>query len=129
MAAHGRGPCLGLCPATPAQVAWAQLQAAGQLALLLQYLLWSQSLANWSLPPEDGRQLQAALLPRALELLRAAAVAYWAAVTPCPADGAGLAGDGARLAAAELDPAAMVVSLRIGDGPAAGACAAVMRPM
>lgn len=111
----------GFCnpnPNTPTarapQVAWAQLQVLAQLALLLQHLLWSQTLAHWSLQPEDSQQLESVLLPRTLELLQAAAVAYWAAVTPLP-DGAGARAEGG----AALDPAQLVVALRIGDGPSA----------
>lgn len=87
-----------------------------QLALLLQYLLWSQTLAHWSLAPEDGQQIESVLLPRALDLLQAAAVAYWSAVTPVQ-DGSAA---GATSGAAELDPAQLVVALRIGEGPAGG---------
>lgn len=125
MRALPRTPGLRSTPALPpphpfvfgAQVAWAQLQVLAQLALLLQYVLWSQSLANWSLTPDDGQQLEGTLLPRALQLLHAAGVAYWAAVTPVVE---GAAGEGG---AAALDPSQLVVNLRIGDGPPAGTLA------
>jgi hypothetical protein len=101
------------------QVAWAQLEVLLQLVLLLQYLLWSQTLAHWSLSPEDAQQIEGQLLPRALGLLQGAALAYWASVTPAAeAEGSGAGGS------ASLDPAQMVVSLRIGDGPTTAAAAA-----
>lgn len=99
------------CPAP--QVAWAQLQVLTQLALLLQYLLWSQTLAHWSLLPEDSQQIESVLLPRTLNLLQAAAVAYWGAVTPVQ-DGSAAGAEGG---AGALDPAQLVVALRIGEGP------------
>ncbi|KAL4420612.1 hypothetical protein ABPG75_010268 [Micractinium tetrahymenae] len=103
--------------ATLAQVAWVQLQLLLQLALLLQYALWSHTLANWSLPAEDAAELEGRLLPRLMQLLQAAATAYWAAVAPL-ADGAGEAeGEG-------QDPAQLVVALRIGEGGPSGAAAA-----
>ncbi|EFN52609.1 hypothetical protein CHLNCDRAFT_138668 [Chlorella variabilis] len=115
-----RAACHASLPAGGAEpVSWAQLQAVGQLALLLRYALWSHSMALWSLAPEDAQRLESALLPRALGLLRAAAVAYWAAVTPAPEPGSG--------SAAGLDPADMVVALRIGDGGGGAAAAAGAR--
>ncbi|PRW20989.1 kinase [Chlorella sorokiniana] len=115
-------PIRAVVLASLAQVAWAQLQVLSQLALLLQYLLWSQTLAHWSLPPEDSHQIEAVLLPRALDLLQAAAVAYWSAVTPVQ-DSSAAGTDGS---AAALDAAQLVVALRIGEGPA-GAQAAAKR--
>lgn len=104
-------------------MAWAQLEVLLQLVLLLQYLLWSQTLAHWSLAPEEAQQIEGQLLPRALELLQGAALAYWASVTPAAeAEGSGAG------ASASLDPAQMVVALRLGNGPSAAAGAAAKRP-
>ncbi|KAL4855567.1 Nuclear pore complex protein NUP160 [Chlorella vulgaris] len=99
-------------------VSWAQVEAVLQLALLQRYVLWHQTLGLWTISPEDCQQLQTQLLPRTMELLRAAAVAYWTAVTPT----AEVAADGGSTSPA-LDPSEMVVSLRIHDGPAAGPAA------
>ena len=103
-------------------MAWAQLEVLLQLVLLLQYLLWSQTLAHWSLAPEEAQQIEGQLLPRALELLQAAALAYWASVTPAAEAGGGAEGGGGG-GGASLDPAQMVVNLRIADGPSFGAAA------
>lgn len=103
-----------LCLPTGVQVAWAQLQLLLRLALLLRHVLWAHTLGNWSLAAEDAADLEGLLLPRVTGLLQAAATAYWAATAPL-ADGAGEAG------AEGLDPAQLVVALRIGeDGPSGG---------
>jgi hypothetical protein len=115
-AARVRSPLAAMPPtlraaalATLAQAAWAQLAVLLQLAVLQRYMLWSRSLGLYSLPPEDAAQLEGELLPRTLSLLRAAAVAYWAAVTP--------AGGGSGGGIDALDPSQLVLSLRIRDGP------------
>lgn len=95
-------------------MAWTQLQLLLQLALLLRHVLWSHTLANWSLPADDAADLEGRLLPRVTDLLQAAATAYWATVAPLAGgDGGGAGGEG-------LDPAQLVVALRIGEGGPSG---------
>lgn len=102
-------------------MAWAQLQLLLRLALLLRHVLWSHTLANWSLPAEDAAELEGRLLPRVMDLLQASATAYWAAVAPLADGGDEAGGKG-------LDPAQMVVALRIGEGGPSGELAPARRP-
>ncbi|GAB4820336.1 hypothetical protein N2152v2_007382 [Parachlorella kessleri] len=95
----------GPLAAAAAQVCAARVQCLFQLSLLGSYVSSVQALGQWSLSPHDTQQLATVVLPKAEQMLREAAVGYWASVTPLqlPAD------------LSTIDPAQLVISLRIGD--------------
>ena len=102
------------------QVSWAQLSVLGRLQLLSTYVLQSQVLGSYELSATDSAALAQQALPRAASLLLAASTAHWAATTPVDVGAAARGGGSESLG--PLDPAQLVVALRIGDsGPAASA--------
>ena len=90
------------------QAAEAQLQLLLQLQVLLQYVLWSRSLGEWSPSLEESQQIND-LVSKVEGMQLTAAITRWSLVTPLPSNEE----------ISNMDAAQLSAVLRIGEPPAA----------